>query len=122
MRMNIANLQRQMKSGANNITQSFPNSVLLARCIGLLPDVFICSVFVLCGSLAVKGLRWAFISGMILYGLDALLTLVSLDFIGFGFHLFFLWFLLSGLLALDKLKKISPQAASNAALPKNIGF
>jgi hypothetical protein len=150
--MNVASLQRQMKSGASNfywiaglsmansiffvfstrssfvvglgvtqfmdiithnIAQSFPNSILLIQGIGLLPDLFICGVFVFCGYLAAKGYRWAFIAGMILYGLDAILTLVSPDFIGFGFHLFFLWFLFSGLQALSKLKKNIPEAASD---------
>jgi hypothetical protein len=158
--MNVAGLQRQMKSGANNfywiaglsmansiffvfgtrptfvvglgitqfmdiiahnIAQSFPNSIPLIQSIGLLSDLFICGVFVLCGYLAAKGHRWAFIAGMSLYGLDAILTLVSPDYIGFGFHLFFLWFLFSGLQALDKLKKIIPEAASDPAFPKNIG-
>ncbi len=155
--MNVANLQRQMKSGAynfywiaglsmatsiiflfgtrsnfvvglgitqfidtvtHNIAQSYPNSVFLVRLIGLLPDFFICSIFLLCGILAVKRNHWAFIAGMILYGLDAILTLVSPDFIGFGFHLFFLWFLFTGLQALEKIKEINPEAASDATLPQ----
>ena len=150
--MNVANLQRQMKSGANNfywiaglsmatsifflfgsrsnfvvglgitqfmdtithnIAQSYPNSLRLVRLVGLLPDLFICSIFVLCGILAIKGHRWAFICGMLLYGLDAILTLVSYDLFGFGFHLFFLWFLFSGLRALNKLRKILPENASS---------
>ena len=158
--MNVASLQRQMKSGAynfhwiaglsmansiyflfitrssfvvglgitqfmdtiaHNIAQSYPNSIRLIQGIGLFPDLFICSVFVLCGYLALKGQRWGFIAGMILYGLDAILTLVSTDVIGFCFHLFFLWFLFSGLQALDKLKKILPENASPTTLPKNIG-
>ena len=158
--MNVASLQRQMKSGAYNfywiaglsmvnslffifgtrsnfvvglgitqfmdtmaynLAQSYPNTVLLVRLIGLVPDLFICSVFIICGYFAQKGLRWAFISGMLLYGLDGILTLVSQDLIGFGFHLFFLWFLFTGVQALDKLKKINPETASNADSPKNIG-
>lgn len=150
--MNVASLQRQMKSGAynfywiaglsmatsifflfgtrsnfvvglgitqfmdtitHNIAQSYPNAIRQVRLIGLAPDLFICSIFVLCGVLAVKGSRWAFITGMLLYGLDAILTLVSPDFFGFGFHLFFLWFLFAGLRALDKLKKVT---SSNSAL------
>ena len=87
----------------------FQIPILLVHAIGLLPG---CVHLQLCSSCvvfsAVKGYRWAFISGMILYGLDAILTLVSLDFIGFGFHLFFLWFLFSGLQALEKLRKIIP--------------
>jgi hypothetical protein len=103
----------------HNIAQSFPNSVLLIQSSGLLLDVFICGVFILCGVLAAKAHRLAFIAGMILYGLDAILTLVSPDFIGFGFHLFFLWFLFSGLKALDTLKVVLSETNSNPVLPKN---
>ena len=103
----------------HNIAQSFPNSVLMIQSSGLLLDVFICGVFILCGVLAVKGYRLAFIAGMILYGLDAILTLVSPDFIGFGFHLFFLWFLFSGLKALDAYKIVLSETNSNSVLPKN---
>ena len=149
--MTIANLRRQMRSGAynfywiaglslatsiffiygtrsgfvvglgitqfidtfvHNIAVSYPNSIDLIRWIGLLPDLFICAVFVLCGYLASKRQRWAFISGMILYGLDAILTLVSQDIIGFGFHLFFLWFLFSGLQALDRLANDVPETTT----------
>jgi hypothetical protein len=158
--MNVASLQKQMRSGTynfywisglsmatsifflfgtrsnfvvglgitqfmdtitHNIAQTYPNAVLLVRLIGLVPDLFICGVFVLSGYFAGKGLRWAFIAGMLLYGLDAILTLVSPDIIGFGFHLFFLWFLFSGLQALDKLKKRPPETASNAAFHENTG-
>ena len=105
----------------HNLAQSFPNSVLFIQSSGLLLDVFICGVFILCGVLAAKGHRLAFIAGMVLYGLDAILTLVSPDFIGFGFHLFFLWFLFSGLQALNRLKEILPESASNTVFPKNIG-
>ena len=97
----------------------FPNSVLFIQSSGLLLDVFICGVFILCGVLAAKGHRLAFIAGMVLYGLDAILTLVSPDFIGFGFHLFFLWFLFSGLKALDTLKIVLSETNSNPVLPKN---
>jgi hypothetical protein len=103
----------------HNLALSFPDSRELILWIGLLPDLFICCVFVLCGYLAVKRHRWAFIAGMILYGLDAVLTLVSGDVIGFGFHLFFLWFLFTGLQALDKLIKILPGSTSPSTSPEN---
>lgn len=92
----------------HNLAQIFPNSAPAIYAFGLLLDLFICIVFVLSGYLAAKGHRWAFIAGMLLYGLDAVLTMVSTDILGFGFHLFFLWFLFSGLKGLDKLEKIIP--------------
>ena len=101
----------------HNLAQTIPNSASLVHAIGLVLDFFICGVFALLGFLAAKGHRWAFISGMILFGLDTILTLVSMDLFGFGFHLFFLWFLLSGLQALNKLKEILPDP--NPIFPKN---
>jgi hypothetical protein len=101
----------------HNLAQSFPNSVRLIRGLGLIPDLFICSVFALCGFFAAKGHRWAFLAGMILYGLDSILTLVSGDIIGFGFHLFFMWYLYCGLQALAKLRKIHPENSSITANP-----
>lgn len=104
----------------HNIAQSFPNSVLAIQASGLIVDGFICGVFALCGALAAKGQRLAFIAGMLLYGLDAILTLVSPDFIGFGFHLFFLWFLFSGLLALERRRKLVAEAGTTSSYSKNI--
>jgi hypothetical protein len=105
----------------HNLAQTLPNSSPPIHAIGLALDFFICSVFALFGFLASKGHRWAFISGMCLFGLDTILTLVSMDILGFCFHLFFLWFLLSGLQALNKLKQILPDPAPDIVLPKNTG-
>ena len=105
----------------HNLAQTLPNSATIIHITGLSLDLFICCVFALCGVLAARGHRWAFISGMLLYGLDAILTLVSQDFFGFGFHLFFLWFLFTGLQALDKLKQILPDPEPNPILPKDMG-
>ena len=102
----------------HNLAATLPDPVVI-HILGLLLDFFLCSVFALCGVLAARGHRWAFIIGMLLYGLDAILTLVSTDYFGFGFHLFFLWFLFSGLQALNKLKEIRPDPIT--VLPKNPG-
>ena len=101
----------------HNLAETLPNPVLIHG-LGLLLDFFLCSIFALCGILAARGYRWAFIAGMLFYALDAILTLVSMDFFGFGFHLFFLWFLFSGLQALNKLKDILPDPSSDSVLPK----
>jgi hypothetical protein len=55
---------------------------------------------------------------MTLYGLDALLMLAFADWIGFAFHLYFLWGLFSGLQALGQLQKLMPPSASD--FPKDI--
>ena len=111
-------LTQFMNITIHNIAQTLPNSALQIHAIGLVLDFFICSIFVLFGFLAAKGYRWAFISGMVLFGLDAILTLVSMDFFGFCFRLFFLWFLFCGLQALNRLKEILPAPAPDSIIPR----
>ena len=72
-------------------------------------------IFLIFGYFAGKGHRWAFIVGMVLYGLDALLMLSFQEWIGFGFHLYLMWGIWQGFQALGKLKAI--EAANPMAVP-----
>jgi hypothetical protein len=92
----------------------FPNSDLLIRIGGLALNILITGIFVVFGYFAVKGNRWAFITGMVLYGLDTILMLLEQDFIGLVFHLFFLWYLYTGLHSLNTLTKITPKMTSSS--------
>ncbi|MEW5940289.1 MAG: hypothetical protein AB1750_11540 [Chloroflexota bacterium] len=83
------------------------NPVLLG--MGFLFSLVFDLIFVGLGYFAVKGRRWAFIAGMVLYGLDAVLMLVFQDWLGFGFHLFFMWGIWQGLNALGRLKALEPK-------------
>jgi hypothetical protein len=92
MRMNNANLQRQMKSGTINF----------CWIAGLSTANSIFFVFVT---------RTNFVVGLgITQFMDTLTHNIAQSFPN------------SMLLALDKLKKIIPEAASNPALPRNIGY
>ena len=84
----------------------------LLRGIGLLIDLAIDAVFVMFGLFAAREKKWAFITGMVLYALDGILMVVFKDFLGFGFHLFFLWLLFIGLRALNQLNKSYPRAVT----------
>ena len=101
---------------ARIFSNDVPDGALIFKVIGLVISVGIASIFAMFGYFAGKGERWAFIVGMILYALDALLLLVFTDWIGFFFHLYFLWGLWNGLKALDQLKKLSLPAADSAAI------
>jgi zinc transporter ZupT len=90
--------------------------------LGLLIDVGIAGLFVLFGLLAVRGASWAYTTGVILYGLDALLMLLFADYIGLLFHLFFLWLLFNGLQAARRLNRLNPPSDTNPPFPKNIGM
>ncbi len=100
------------------VGQGAPDVAMIAKIIGLVLSIAISGVIALFGFFAGKGQRWAFITGMSLYGLDALLMLAFTDWIGFAFHLYFLWGLFTGLQALNQLQKLMPPSASD--FPRDI--
>jgi hypothetical protein len=54
-------------------------------------DLGICGIVALFGLFSSKTFNWAVVTGMILYAMDALLILFFKDWLGFAFHLYFLW-------------------------------
>ena len=68
-------------------------------------DVFIASIFVYLGYCAGKRKKWAFISGMIIYTLDALIFLFFKDFLSVGFHIMALYGIYGGLKAGKHINK-----------------
>lgn len=65
----------------------------------LLLDILIALAFAVFGWLARRGSDLAFVVGMFLYVIDAMLSIGLRDFWGFGFHLIALFFIFKGLLA-----------------------
>jgi hypothetical protein len=98
-----------------------PANAVIFQGIGFVFNLFIAGVFILFGIFAGKGRMWAFIIGMVFYGLDALLVIAFQDYLGFIFHIIFLVFLFGGVKALVQLKKVLPQTTSDVAFPKDIG-
>lgn len=71
-------------------------------------DAFVLGIFALFGVFARKGHLWAFITGMVLYALDAVLYVVlpdTPDWLSIGFHAFALFSIWGGLQAARKLKQ-----------------
>lgn len=101
------------------VGQDLPEARTIVLGIAFVMDLVILGIFVLFGYFGGKGRRWAFITGLVLYGVDTILMLAFQDWLGFGFHLFFLWGLIGGLTALNQLQKLLPQKASD--FPQNIG-
>ena len=101
---------------AYDIAGQIPGNAALVKGIGFALGLAINGIFVLFGIFAAKGKRWAFIVGMLLYGLDSLLSLVLQDWFGFGFHLFLLWGVFTGFQAATKLQKL--QTGADAIFPK----
>lgn len=66
---------------------------------GLAIDILIAAAFAGFGYLARRGIDVAFVFGLFLYAVDALLSLGLKDFFGFAFHFIGLFYLFRGLLA-----------------------
>jgi hypothetical protein len=62
----------------------------------LVVAIIAAGIFILCGIFANKRQLWAFIVGMILFTLDAVISLLISDWIGLGFHAFALFFIFRG--------------------------
>ena len=80
---------------------SSSGTVILA--IGFVLSSLIAGAFVVFGLFARKGKKWAFIIGMILYGLDGLIFIGVGDLLSIGFHVFALFGLFGGLKALNEI-------------------
>ena len=101
------------------LSQSLPDAALIVKIVGLVVSILIAGVFALFGFFAAQGKRWAFLVGMILYGIDGLLMLAFADWIGVLFHAYFLWGLFGGLRALGELQQKSSQ--KQMTFPQDIG-
>src|SRR6185436_9238705 len=101
------------------VAKSFPDGALIAKLVGLAISIFIAGIFALFGFFANRGKKWAFMVGMVLYGLDSLLMLVFQEWMGLLFHAFFLYALFGGLQVLNGLNKFVKPAPND--FPQNIG-
>jgi hypothetical protein len=158
--MAIANLQRQVRNGANtfywiaalsiinsfafpfglsitfvvglgltqiidvlasSVATSMPASATLIRAVGIVFNLIIAGGVALFGLFAGRNQRWAFIVGMVLYGLDAVLVIAFKDILGFIFHLFFLFLLFGGLRALGRYRKATSRTVSDPSFPTSVG-
>ena len=73
-----------------------------AKAIALVLNVGVAGVFALFGLLACKRQSWAFIVGMVLYGIDGVLSLLASRWLGVAFHAWVLFSLFVGLRAVLK--------------------
>lgn len=88
---------------AKEIAQSLGGSTLLLV-IGFVINIAIAVVFIAFGVLGSKQHRWAIITGMVLYVLDAIIFIFAQDWLSVGFHAFALWGIFRGLQALNQLR------------------
>ncbi len=83
-----------------------PGGLNLDKTTGMSINLIVISIFFLFAYYAKRKQLWAFITGMIVYGLDGLIFLPVQDYFGFGFHLFALYFVFKGFSAARALNKI----------------
>lgn len=74
----------------------------------LVINILLAALFVLIGLFAQKGSRKAFMTGIILYGLDAVMFILASDLLGVGFHIFAIYFMVRGFIACKKLNREIP--------------
>jgi hypothetical protein len=78
--------------------------------IALFADAVIAGAFVGLGYMAQKGAQWAFIVGLVVYGLDALLMVWATDWLSVVFHGLALYFIYRGFRACRALPPAAPPA------------
>ena len=76
------------------------------RAVALAFDLFVAAFFVLLAWQAGKRSRWAFILGMVVYGLDGLILVMVRDWFGFAFHGFALYGIWAGYSSLKQLQAV----------------
>ena len=93
------------------------------KVIAIVLDIFISAIFVGFGYLAGKRQMWAYLTGMILFLLDSLISVVIFDWLGILMHGFALVMMIRGyiagrdLLALERDLAESAQAAESSMSP-----
>ena len=101
------------------VAEDVPEMKMVITLVAIGISLILSGITAVFGFFAIKGKSWAYIIGMVFYGIDTLIMLVLQDWVGFAFHLFFMYALFTGLRALLQLKKLEP--ARQMDFPQNIG-
>jgi hypothetical protein len=104
---------------AVGMAEEAPEMRLMFTGVALAISLVLSGITALFGYLAVTGRRWAFVLGMIFYGIDTLIMLAFQEWKGVIIHLFFLYALFTGVRALNQLRKLESQPQTD--FPQSIG-
>jgi hypothetical protein len=112
----IANLGNQsfgfiIGLGITQLVDNLGNNVVVTLSF----DLLLASLFFFLGRKARKTRGWAFILGIILYGLDSLIFVAVQDYVGLIFHAFVLLGLLGGLQALNLMQSMTSETNTSTA-------
>ncbi len=88
-----------------------PGYATILRLMALAIDIGLAGIFIVAGLLGRKNLRWAMITGMVLYFVDALIFILVGDWLGIIFHAMALVGLFTGLRAMNMLKRMATTEA-----------
>lgn len=105
------------------VAKDVPEAAIIVKIVGLVISFIFAGIFALFGLFANRGKRWAFVVGMVLYSIDALLMLAFQEWMGLIFHGLFLFGLFGGLQALNQIQKALPAQPPQPrdSFPQNIG-
>jgi hypothetical protein len=85
------------------VTQLFQEIAVEAGAVAHLIALAVIAFFGMLGQRAVAGKGWAFLTGMIVYGIDGLIFLLIQDWIGVGFHVLAIVMMFRGYVAARQL-------------------
>ena len=90
------------------------NSGILFRGAGLFVNLILAGIIASFGFLAIKGKRWALITGMVVYLADAILLLVFQDWLGVLFHAWALFSLFKGISIMKNMSNLETSRSIQA--------
>ena len=93
----------------NTIAERLGNA---AKVIAFVLDIFITGIFAGLGWMAGKRHLWAYILGMVLFGLDGLLLFLDQDWISAIFHALVIYWIFRGFQAAQQLATLEREAAA----------
>jgi hypothetical protein len=82
----------------------------IVKAVAFALDLSVAGIFALFGVFAGKKHLWAFVTGMVLFGLDALIFLLAQDWFGIAFHAYALYGIFAGFRACRKLLALQAEA------------
>ena len=91
---------------ALDVAKEVPEAVTVISAVAFGIDLFIAGIVALFGVFARKGHSWAFLVGIILYGMDGLLFARFGDWMSVGFHVFAMYGIWSGWKALGEMHQL----------------
>ncbi len=88
-------------------SEDIPRIALPLQAVSIILNAAILALFAALGWLARRRHAWAFVVGLAVYALDAIVLIAFKDYLGLAFHLWVFFSLLRGLQALHQLNKLT---------------